>query len=90
MKVLNESIKSVIHVCSNHNLHSWKRFFDNPKEKGKDAKDKEDEEAKKLKKQVKKRFMGSLCRMMMAREYDDIKKIFYHLAVVAMNRSNCF
>ena len=89
MKVLNESIKSVLHVCSNHNLHSWKRFFDNPKEKG-DARDKGDADSQKLKKKVKKRFMGSLCRMMMARDYEFIKKVFYHLAVVSLNKSNCF
>ena len=89
MKVLNESIKSVLHVCSNHNLHSWKRFFDNPKDKG-DARDKGDADSQKLKKKVKKRFMGSLCRMMMARDYEFIKQIFYHLAVVSMNKSNCF
>ena len=28
--------------------------------------------------------------MMMMRDYDHIKKIFYHLAVVSMKRSNCF
>ena len=89
MKVLNESIKAVLHICSNHNLHSWKRFFDSPKEK-KYVKDKEDETQQKLNKQVKKRFMGSLCRMMMARDYEYIKTIFYHLAVVSMNRSKCF
>ena len=28
MKVLNNSIKAVVHICSNHNLHSWKLFFE--------------------------------------------------------------
>ena len=69
MKVLDKSIKAVVHICSNHNLHSWKRYFER-----KGASD-----------LVKKTFMGAMCRMMMARDYELIKKIFYNLAVVSLN-----
>ena len=69
MKVLNNSIKAVVHICSNHNLHSWKRFF-------------ERKEASYL---VKENFMVAMCRMMMARDYELIKKIFYNLAVISLN-----
>ena len=88
MKVLEESIKAVIHICSNHNLHSWKRFFERKEKKKGDKKgEKKEEENDEVKKQVKKRYMGSLCRMMMARDYEYIKKIFYNLAVVSMSKS---
>ena len=59
-----------VHICSNHNLYSWKKFY-----------------KRKIPSSLIKKLYGcyATCQMMKYRDLDNMKKIFFHLAVVALN-----
>ena len=69
-EALEDSIDCVVHICSCHNMHSFKRFC----------------ERKNVSGELKMLIMGSCCRMMNCADYDLIKHIFRHMCVVMLSK----
>ena len=74
---LNKRCRCMLHICSNHNMHSFKRYLRDVKIRDKQG----------LSKKNIKIYLGLLSRMMTSVNYDSLLEIYYHLCVVSTNES---
>lgn len=79
--IFKEKINCVVHICSCHNMNSFKRYCGRKK----------DDKEPKIGKELKKLIMASCSRLMNCSNYGTIKNIFRHMCVVMLSKGSfCF